>query len=147
MGFKIFELDKFTKISLVVWYLAISFLGGCLEAFYHQFIVGSEWKKVNSPETFLLLYAFGFVILCIIPLSTKDKEDILFIIGGGFLMQLFEDWSFWIFSYFILRNWQIANGFWSPIGFFSIFNIQLPIFWFIDIIVAIIFLGGWYYIK
>ncbi len=58
MGFKLYELDRDTKILLVIWYLVISFLGGCLEAFFHQFVTGSGWAKVNSTQTFLLLYGF-----------------------------------------------------------------------------------------
>lgn len=145
MRFKLFELDRPTKVLLVVWYLAISFLGGCLEAFFHQFVTGSEWAKVNSLSTLLLLYGFAIVILCIIPIITKDKEDILFVIGAGFLMQLFEDWSFWIYSYFFIHNWKPSDGFWSPIGFITLFSVKLPTFWFIDVVVAVIFLIGWYY--
>ncbi len=145
MEFKLYELDRTTKILLVIWYLAISFVGGCLEAFYHQFVTGSEWNKINSLQRFILLYGFAFIILCIIPIITKDKEDILFVIGAGFLMQLFEDWSFWIFSYFVLQNWVPSDGFWSPVGFVSILTLKLPVFWFVDIVVAVIFLVGWYY--
>ena len=58
MGFKLYELDRDTKILLVIWYLVISFLGGCLEAFFHQFVTGSGGAKVNSTQTFLLLYGF-----------------------------------------------------------------------------------------
>ena len=147
MQFKLYELDKNTKIMLVIWYLAIGFIGGCLEAFYHQFITGTEWQKVNSPSTLILLYGFGIVILFIIPILTKDKEDILFVIGGAFLIQLIEDWSYWIFRYFFLNNWQPSDGFWSPIGFLSILNLKLPIFWFLDVIFALFFLGWWYYTK
>lgn len=145
--FHVMELDRTTKIMLIIWYLAIAFFGGCLEATFHSVVAGNKWVVVDSPITFGLIYVLAFVVLCIIPLLTKDKEDILFVIGGGFLMQLFEDWSFWIYSYFFLHSWSFKDGFWSPIGFINLFGYTLPIFWFLDIIIASVFLFLWYYIS
>ena len=145
--FKIYELDRTTKYMLVVLYIIIAAVGGSIEAYYHQFIQGNEWETLSTPLMHFLLVFFAILILLIIPILTKDKEDLLFVIGCGFLLQLIEDWSYWLFRYVVLRNWTPADGFWTP--YWNVLHINFPIrlFWFIDIIIAIIFIGVWYYID
>lgn len=147
MLFKVYELDRPTKYLLVLLYIAIAVVGGFIEAYFHQFIQGDEWKHFSTPVIQLLLVFFAILILLIIPVLTKDKEDIFFVIGCGFLLQLIEDWSYWIFRYFFLRNWTPANGFWTPYWDFLHISFSIPLFWFIDIGVAILFIGIWYFID
>ncbi len=137
------NLDKTDKFIIIVWLIWVGFVDGIREAHAFQYLNASTH---NLPFYLLAATIEMISILAIVPLITRERTDWLFVIGGGFFLQLVQDMSHWFGRAFFIRNWTFrVDPLWTPLWDLLGVDFPFPLFYIIDIIIIVIVVGIWWW--